>query len=282
MRTMSNTRIEKDTENDISEFLGRARTKNKEAATNLYYIYDKKINLLPTEQKRSIENTVKNIAVANHFNSACSNSVVLQLLSHFEKLCNANDIKYPEKLREQISTRLIEELSTNAEVFFKINQPTEKTLKYLIPITVLQGNSFCSALDEEEFESLRYPRGIDHKDKGIGYELLYPFSIAAKGHPVRPREHLRKQMEIINELKNDPRYLSLQDAPNKFVRAAYYYSNNMHEYLEKAALKAAITPLIELTEIVDEIGEESEEGILLDIMEFTDNLDLGDFPCDFS
>jgi hypothetical protein len=262
-----------ETTNDVQNILQEIREINTENGRSLVgtnrthgHFDNKKTIKFPGVRK-----IIPSLSLADQFNNEKGIEIVEQLLTNIERLYDINGEDFPEEHRIKISNRLIEELSTNAQTFSSRKNASLNSLKLFIPLTIYHGTSFCSAIDEKEFESLRYPYGVDNK-QGRGHDILYPFYVAAVNRPLNPRKYLRSRMKLIEELKQNPKYANLLDYPTHFIRAAFYDPNDFDEYLDEMSNKLADTPLTETIEA----EEETEDNIIRDIMEITKDLEPED------
>ncbi len=266
-------------------FLERVRTASAENGIVIKHRYTS-----TESQLRPARDIAKTISIIDEFNNDNGRETITCLLAGFEELCRKNKIEYPEDLRELISSTLVKELLTNAQTFSKHNHNLEKTLRQCVSLTIYQGTDFCSALDEEEFECLRFPFGIDDRE-GRGHELLYPFRQAALYRPANPRKFLKNAVDIFHKIMSDDRYALLRDKPNYVVEAAIYHFNNLEKHLEKIiSEKTLITPKkLSLGEIAGNSGLpylphllNEEDELLIEIMDHASEIDIDDYPCDYN
>jgi|GEM_PF-2939305 len=238
-------------------FMEKVRAKNAESGKNISGKHS-----LTKKRRRSIEQAAQNISLSDEFNDDSGHKTILRLLKGFEELCRRNKIEIPEELREQLSATLTEELITNARTFTFRRKTADKTFQRGVHLTIYQGTTFCSALDEKEFECLRYPYGLPVTNKQIG-ELLYPFHNAAIRHAPDPRGFLRKAIRIVEELKQDYRYTRLHDKPHILIAAAIYYPKKLDEYLRDIISENTMDAVNEEEKILVEIMKHSRDGAIL-------------------
>lgn len=229
---------------------------------------------VPSKNKKShfTDITAQNIPLAKSFNETTQREALSKLFVNFDTLCRKNKIEYPECDRKEISFILANEYFTNIRFFARTPNPTAKTLSRLASLTIYNGTSFCSALDEEEFKNLRYPNGTD-KEKDDYRDDFAPFYLAAMRRPRNPREFLREIIKKIETLKQDPNFANFLDRPHLFVNAAVYYPEYPEKILCDNSAEGAGLPYF--TDVLTE-----EEELLIEISICAHGIDIADLPHD--
>ena len=191
---------------EAQEFMASARRRQQRSQRTMSGRLPTKAQLQETFHKLACE-----ASQAHEFNIKGASAHVQTMLERFEKLCHRNKLSIPARLRSFIAAELLGELNENLTAF-EMENMAHKALS----MTVYQGTGFIAALRDEAYSFFDGQMGA--------------FRQAVHQNPLNPEGYLRRAIDTIQRISNDPEFKSFWNTPN-IIKYAALSAKDPEEFL---------------------------------------------------